>query len=210
MCMAYGLTSRRRADLDGSVAGMVHIDLYPDFSVLAAREPAESYAITTHRGANPEVAIIAPHGGKIEPGTSRLTRDIAGQDYSYYLFEGKKAEGNRDLHVTSHHFDEPQSLVLIAEATTVLAIHGCKGEGAINVGGLDTPLADAIFHALSAGGFPVHRHGHAYPALQPMNICNRGALGAGAQLELTMDMRAREPAAQISALVRQVLDRVVR
>ncbi|WP_074866430.1 poly-gamma-glutamate hydrolase family protein [Lysobacter enzymogenes] len=183
----------------------MHDDLYPSFSALVAREPVESYAITVHRGSNPAVAIIAPHGGQIEPGTSALTRAIAGCDYSYYLFEGRKAEKNRDLHVTSHHFDEPQCLALISDATTVLAIHGCRGENAINVGGLDARLADDLCYALRSKGFPTHRHGHAYPAHQPMNICNRGARRAGAQLELTMDMRQAMCATQISAVVREVL-----
>ena len=34
------------------------------------------------------VAIIAPHGGRIEPGTSELAEAIAGDDFSLYCFEG--------------------------------------------------------------------------------------------------------------------------
>ena len=32
--------------------------------------------------------IMAPHGGKIEKGTSELASAIAATDYSLYLFEG--------------------------------------------------------------------------------------------------------------------------
>ena len=48
---------------------MTRSDLYPNFQALAAHEARENFAINWHRGANPQVVIIAPHGGKIEPGT---------------------------------------------------------------------------------------------------------------------------------------------
>ncbi|MEX1348372.1 MAG: poly-gamma-glutamate hydrolase family protein, partial [Desulfobacterales bacterium] len=34
------------------------------------------------------ITIIAPHGGKIEPGTSDIARRIASQRFNYYCFEG--------------------------------------------------------------------------------------------------------------------------
>ena len=40
------------------------------------------------------VAIIAPHGGKIEPGTSEIVRSIAAEDYNFCAFEGIKPAGN--------------------------------------------------------------------------------------------------------------------
>jgi phage replication-related protein YjqB (UPF0714/DUF867 family) len=55
------------------------------------------------------VAVIAPHGGGIEPGTSELATAIAGDDFSLYLFEGLKSAGNGELHITSTNFDEPIS-----------------------------------------------------------------------------------------------------
>ena len=180
-------------------------DRYPNFDALAAQEPATSYSITTRPGADPRVAIIATHGGKIEAGTSELARAIAGDAYSLYLFEGRKANGNRDLHITSHHFDEPRCLAIVREASTVLAVHGCQGENAILVGGLDEALADALSVALVQQGLPAHRHGHRFPATNPLNICNRGARHAGAQLELTLDMRRGEVLPHIARIARRVL-----
>lgn len=184
---------------------MARTDLYPDFSRLAASEPAEHYAITAHPGPNLNVVIIAPHGGKIEWRTSDITRAIAGHDYSYYLFEGRKARDNGELHITSSNFDEPQCLTLIGPARIVLGIHGCQGENAIYVGGLHVPLADALYEALVEDGLPAQRHGHRFPAIHPMNICNRGADGAGAQLELTLDMRQEPIAERIVAIARRVI-----
>ena len=34
------------------------------------------------------ISIIAPHGGKIEPGTSDIARKIATERSNYYCFEG--------------------------------------------------------------------------------------------------------------------------
>ena len=43
-------------------------------------------------------AVMAPHGGGIEPGTSELACAIAGKQHSYYTFSGIKTSGNRLLH----------------------------------------------------------------------------------------------------------------
>ncbi len=51
------------------------------------------------------VLIMAPHGGKIEPGTAEIAEAIAGHDYSFYSFEGLKADRNSNLHIESHLFD---------------------------------------------------------------------------------------------------------
>ena len=188
---------------------MARSDLYPNFQALAGQEARENFAIIWHRGASPQVAIIAPHGGKIEPGTSSITREIAAQDYSYYVFEGRKANNNGQLHITSSHFDEPLCLALIEQARIVLGIHGCQGEGAIYVGGLNAPLADALFDALVEAGLPAHRHGHKFPGHSPTNICNRGATGEGAQLEMTPDMRRNPAAERIVAAARGVIESLV-
>ena len=37
------------------------------------------------------IAVIAPHGGSIEPGTSEIARKIAGADFSIYAFEKRSS-----------------------------------------------------------------------------------------------------------------------
>ena len=44
--------------------------------------------------------VIAPHGGGIEPGTSEIAEAVAGDDLSFYAFEGIKSTGNHELHIT--------------------------------------------------------------------------------------------------------------
>ena len=99
---------------------------YADLSAEMLRD--DDYQIRAEdRGS--AVIIIAPHGGTIEPETSLIAEAIAGSDYSYYLFEALKAGAHGDFHITSHHFDEPQALELVASAQVAVAIHGRKDDG---------------------------------------------------------------------------------
>jgi len=136
-------------------------------------------------------AVIAPHGGKIERGTSELAKAIAGEVYQVYCFEGLKGANNRDLHITSTNFDEPEALKLVSGCDHVLAIHGCAaGERTIYLGGRDALLRDAIGENLVAGGFRAGIHDN--PDLQGIsiaNICNRGRRSRGVQLEISADLR---------------------
>lgn len=166
-------------------------DKYLCFSDLAASEArGTDYEIEVCCRSASRVAIIAPHGGGIEPKTSEIAERIAGAEFSLYCFRGLKRRGNRDLHITSHHFDEPACLALIAEHSTVLAIHGCAEPGkAAFLGGLDRAFIRDLESALRAAGIPVQATDHPYPGEHPNNVCNRGARRAGAQFELTMAFR---------------------
>jgi phage replication-related protein YjqB (UPF0714/DUF867 family) len=44
--------------------------------------------------------VIAPDGGSIEPGTSEIALKIAGLDFSFYAFEGRRKQHNNCLHIT--------------------------------------------------------------------------------------------------------------
>lgn len=168
-------------------------DKYRDFAHLASfeREDRDFRVCSTH-GAWP-VAVVAPHGGRIEPGTSEIAESLAAADFSLYLFEGLKPRGNRDLHITSSNFDEPRCLALLAACDRVLTVHGDDSDPpVVFVGGLDVPLRDGVAAALASAGFNVDRH--ANPRLQgrdPMNICNRGRSKAGVQLEISAGFRRK-------------------
>jgi phage replication-related protein YjqB (UPF0714/DUF867 family) len=134
--------------------------------------------------------IIAPHGGKIEPKTSVIAAGIARDQFNYYCFEGLKAAGNRCLHLTSHNFDEPQALELLARSQTVVAVHACTDEQAVVYpGGRDEELMGAIEKELKAAGISVANQHIKYQGINPDNICNRGASGRGAQLEISRGLR---------------------
>ena len=167
-------------------------DKYPNFATLALNERSGiDYGVIVRR-ARPAFAIIAPHGGGIEPGSSEIADAIADERFSFYAFEGLKSSGNAVLHITSTRFDEPMCLNILGNSGVILTIHGedsGAGEG-VFVGGLDVALGAQIGTALTGKGFDVREHSD--PDLQgrdPKNICNRGTSCAGVQLELSRAVR---------------------
>jgi phage replication-related protein YjqB (UPF0714/DUF867 family) len=166
-------------------------DKYQDFADLIRheREGVDFRICRTIRPA--PVAIIAPHGGGIEPGTSEIASAIARDRYCLYCFEGLKRCSNLDLHITSTNYDEPTCLDLLARCDVVVSLHGLDGEQKhIDVGGRDFGLRDAICRSLEKLGFDaqvVERGAHA--GVSPENICNRGRGGAGVQLEIARALR---------------------
>src|SRR4030095_5264141 len=128
-------------------------DQYKNFAELARKEVAGvDYRILLRRETS-SFAIVAPHGGGIEPGTSEIANAVAesdlsaGTNLSFYAFEGIKSEGNKDLHITSTNFDEPICVTLIKTAQIIITIHGEHsdedGEG-VFVGGLNKRLGQRI------------------------------------------------------------------
>jgi phage replication-related protein YjqB (UPF0714/DUF867 family) len=166
------------------------------------------YRINRRVGLHPRIAVVAPHGGAIEPPTSQIASDIAGPDFSCYLFEGvRKSKNYKALHLTSEYFDEPKCLELIADCDQVVTVHGCKeGEVEVLLGGRDKALALLIAEALKAEGVLGRLDGHDFTGTARTNICNLGKSKAGVQLELTEALRVSQDAvAGVVRAVRRVL-----
>ena len=165
-------------------------DTYNNFKSLNKNENLnEDFKISIFDVGSP-VTIIAPHGGKIEPKTSYIAGSIARGKFNYYCFEGIKPDNNKALHITSHNFDEPRALGLLARSQTVLAVHACRdGKPLVYPGGRDKELIEVIAKELKAAGIRVANRNSKYPGLNPHNICNRGASGKGAQLEISRGLR---------------------
>jgi len=166
-------------------------DKYRSFAALAKSEvEGKDYRIgmRKRRGA---IVVIAIHGGRIEAGTSEVADGIAGDDLSVYTFEGIKSRRNRDLHITSHRFDEPQCRALVTEAPGVISIHGENSKRqVIFLGGRDRETLNALRESLTSRGFTVETHKkQALQGLDPQNICNRARSGCGVQLELSFGLR---------------------
>lgn len=182
-------------------------DKYASFAELAIFEShGRDYRVRALERPESPVLIVAPHGGTIEIGTSELAAHIAGTEHGLFTFDGLKPLGrNRDLHITSHCFDHPHGVALVARSLVTVGIHGCRGESQIYVGGLDTELATLLTDALNAAGLPASAEGHQYPGRNPLNICNRGARGRGAQLEITNDLRQPAAHTRIAPVVRAAI-----
>ncbi|PYE30161.1 phage replication-related protein YjqB (UPF0714/DUF867 family) [Rhizobium sp. PP-WC-1G-195] len=168
------------------------MDKYRNFAQLREEEEPGAFALELYdRGT--AVVIIAPHGGKIEPGTSEMARAVAGTTYSVYVFEGLKANDNRHLHITSTNFDEPHGDMLVKSSQFAIAFHGCVGaDEVIYVGGLHEGLINLLRENLLERGFMVARHAKAdLQGTSAANICNRGGSGRGVQFEITRSLRDR-------------------
>jgi phage replication-related protein YjqB (UPF0714/DUF867 family) len=187
------------------------VDRYSSFAQLAAGEvEGRDYQIRVLDRPASQVAVVAPHGGGIERGTSELAELIAGQDHSLFAFEGLKAHGNRELHITSHRFDHPASLAMLARHAVAVGVHGCRGERHIYVGGRDLRLRALLATRLVTQGFDAAADGHAYAGTHPLNICNRTSRSCGAQLELTWDLRDTAVRVTIAHIVAGALAEHVR
>lgn len=162
---------------------------YRSYEELRNHEPeGKAFRVECCPTASP-IVVMAPHGGNIEPGTSQIARAVAGEEHSFYSFDGIKGVGCRDLHITSKCFDEPLGLELVARSETAVAIHGCRGEeGVVYIGGRNQRLRSLVEEALEREGFLV-RVNPRYPGMSPTNICNRGRLGMGVQLEISLSLR---------------------
>ncbi len=169
------------------------MDAYANFSELSVVEVEDKdYRISAYSGVS-NVLILAPHGGKIERGTSQIALAIAGCEHSCYCFDGIKPglKPNRVLHITSNRFDEPKAISMVEKACSVITIHGARGEErAVYFGGLDQELRRIIADSLRDQGF--YACDDPSPSRQGVgvtNICNRGQSGKGLQIELTFGLR---------------------
>jgi len=140
---------------------------------------------------DPRVLVMAPHGGKIEPATAEVAEAIAGMNYSFYAFEGLKKDRNSALHIESHLFDEPRALRAVGKADVVITVHGQidQKHQFVMTGGLHARLRLEIERQLEAAGFQTRPPTEGLMGTDPRNICNRGKLSQGAQLEVSRKVR---------------------
>ena len=169
-------------------------DRYAGYAQLAQREiDGRDYEILARTGES-SLAVLAPHGGGIEAGTADLADAVAGDRHSFYAFKGIKPSGNRVLHITSHRFDEPRGLRIVATAEVAVAIHGHhdRSNDIVYVGGRNEPLQQRIREHLTRTGFSAEIADQ--PGLQAkhrQNFCNRCRSGRGVQLEITRALREK-------------------
>lgn len=166
------------------------VDRYISFNELAAHEQfGLDYYIRDEDRRTPYV-ILAPHGGKIEPGTSEIAETIAGVDLSFYAFEALREGRHGDLHITSHLFDEPLAIALVGRSQTAIAVHGRQDDRTQSVwlGGRAIVLREVISASLRDAGFEAEPNDK-LPGRNPTNICNRTRSHEGVQLELPRSLR---------------------
>ena len=187
---------RVKADKDGFAdvelyEYMDNWDMYGSYEELRQIEQEDQDFKICCQERSSGVAIMAPHGGGIEPGTSEIAKEVAKPEHTFYAFEGLKPRGNRVLHLTSTNFDEPIGLGIAQKAQQVVTIHGCATkEEIVHLGGLDSDLKNKIQTCLSNEGFRVGESQIlAAQGASRDNICNRSKNGRGVQIEVSSGLR---------------------
>jgi phage replication-related protein YjqB (UPF0714/DUF867 family) len=171
---------------------MVAKDRYSSFKelYLAERKGTDYQKQVVKRAS--DCLIMAPHGGRIEPGTSELAKAVASKDHSLYLFEGIRNRPHTDLHVTSHKYDDEEAIEFASEHAVIVAFHGRRDRydpTTVHVGGLDAATRDAIINELVLGGFDAAVGNGELAGKHENNICNRGGRSIGVQLEIPKSLR---------------------
>jgi phage replication-related protein YjqB (UPF0714/DUF867 family) len=166
---------------------------YANYEDLQQHEREGEDYVLIFREDNSRIAIFAPHGGGIEPGTVEIADGVAGAEHNFYAFKGIKKKGNAVLHITSNRFDEPEGVRIAKNADVVVAIHGYHGdEDKVYIGGRNRDLKSRILHILNKAGF--HAEISTKTGLRgqhPENICNRCRTGEGVQLEISRGLREK-------------------
>ncbi|MGY0756612.1 poly-gamma-glutamate hydrolase family protein [Staphylococcus haemolyticus] len=145
--------------------------------------------ITEDRDSN--VTILAIHGGGIEPATSEIARVIANEgQFNYFAFNGIRAKGNNELHVTSINYDNDIAMNLVKSSERAVTIHGCLGEENVAyIGGKDNQLKERIANELNQIGVEVKEAPSHMSGVQDDNIVNCTKNEVGVQIELTSSLR---------------------
>jgi phage replication-related protein YjqB (UPF0714/DUF867 family) len=166
------------------------VSSYLSFKELATHEVEDQDYRIRIELRDPRVLIMAPHGGRIEPTTEVIAEAIADHGYSLYIFEGLETD-SRPLHIESHLFDEPRALQVVQKADVVITIHGQlnQKEEFVMVGGLNGSLRSGITRELEGAGFQTRVPTEGLMGTDPQNICNRGRLRRGVQLEVSRKVR---------------------
>lgn len=160
------------------------------------------------RQLNSPLALVAIHGGNIEPGTSEIVKVLAADNFSYYSFESLRPESDQSLHITSSKFNDPKCLEICCNSYYVISIHGCLGEyPGIFIGGRDTIGRKQLVHQFKNSGLLAMKD-RIFPGLHKSNPCNLGKFGIGLQLEVTRKIREdivnTSPSEQVDAFFRVV------
>lgn len=166
-------------------------DLYANYQALSSDKVlGKDYSINK-RETRSTTAVIAIHGGSIEPGSTELADYVAAKKHDFYSFKGIMSSGNSVLHITSTNFDEPAALKLVGLSAKTLSIHGFTGtEKVTYVGGLDQALVAKIKSQLQAAGFIVAEAPEGLTGMDASNIANRNKISAGAQIEVSSALRS--------------------
>ena len=176
------------AGLPCCAAPYIGTDTYRDFHHLTlARDTTKEYTIAV-KDRLAEITVLAPHGGRLEAGTSELAEELAGNDWNYYSFMALMDSGNNRLHVTSIHYNDPVAVAMSSSALITVTLHRQREQTrTVCLGGLNKELLASADEHLKKAGFSTETPCKRLGGTDCRNIANRALLG-GLQIELSMEV----------------------
>lgn len=171
---------------------------FPNFSALKnARRDSYKIEKKVH---DKRFLIFTPHGGGIEPGTTEICKWFSRASFSYYSFTAI-GDNCKELHITSHNFDEPELLKLLQGHLYAVSFHGMTDRkkrdynADVFLGGLHVELRNRLKKKLIEKGFNVATADEfrrsRLAALSPNNVTNRCSNKRGIQIEISESLRRR-------------------
>lgn len=186
------------------------------YSTLCQEGASHSYHVVVDPSApDMTMAVIAPHGGKIEANTDTIALGLASELGlpSYALvahattscldkYGGADRSNHRALHITSTHFNDSRAESVMYSVNRGLAIHGHNRANKICVGGKTAALRNAF-----KSYYDTYTRAHSPSGTRAViatsdadcsgitgtasaNISNRSSTGAGLQLEMSGTFRS--------------------
>lgn len=169
------------------------MDRFQSMDELLSNVSKDDYSIEINEVENSQVLIVSPHGGRIEFGTSELSKSIAGNDFSRFDFSGKLIRENfKNLHVTSTKYNLKELTLLNDKSLITISLHGFKnppGGKFTVIGGLDEVGKELILNELSKNGLEAELATDKFTAVNPENLVNKNKRKMGIQLEISTAQR---------------------
>ena len=185
-------------------------DVYRNFSELQkAHREGNDFEVTV-RDLNAKWTVFAIHGGTIERGTELLAKSLAPIRTNLYVFESRLCPNLRvdefsrslcvpgtagNLHLTSHHFDDPRAVKLAEKSRQCMSLHGFRSSKKaleVMIGGLSSNLkarASVAFRQFVPEVVMIPPS-TTLGGTHPQNIVNR-CLEQGVQIELSGPVRVK-------------------
>lgn len=169
------------------------MDRFKTMKELMASVSKDDYNLEINLIKESNVLIVSPHGGRIEFGTSELSKVIAGNEFNRFDFSGKlKHENFKNLHVTSTGYGVKELDAMNLECSVTLSLHGFKepyGSKLTLIGGLDEHGKNKVLEELTKNGFNALLATDRFTAASPDNIVNKNKRKMGIQLEISTAQR---------------------
>jgi len=131
---------------------------YSSYSQLVLNTTQEIDYIVDVQQPSQEMALVAIHGGAIEPLTGEIVRAVAGERYSHYVFDGRRDYEIEALRIPLLRYDEMRLKALLQRSLAAVVIDGSpEQESVVHLGGGNRPLLAHVRAALEDLGWAPER-----------------------------------------------------